>query len=93
MITEILGVSASLSVSLSQKDFGSFMALIETGYKVSCTTTMMGTLQHMYNEQKDDLKEEIGSVKKKIASTTDYWSSRVQEGFMTVPSQEPFSFF
>ena len=59
------------------------MAFLELGYAIPSRKSIGRRLCKIYDTQKDDLREALAEVQH-VALTTDCWTSRAQEGFMTV---------
>ncbi|XP_055836664.1 E3 SUMO-protein ligase ZBED1-like [Episyrphus balteatus] len=63
--------------------FKHFMSVVEPNYKVPVASTILSRLQFLYNQVHDKIKNAIGPVSF-VALTTDGWSSRAQDSFISV---------
>ncbi|PIK35349.1 putative zinc finger BED domain-containing protein 1-like [Apostichopus japonicus] len=65
------------------KGFSNFMASVLPGYKVPCRKTITATLNGIFIEKRNIVQKELDACPV-VALTTDCWTSRACEGFMTV---------
>ena len=86
-ITELIAemiASESLPISLVEADgFRKLLGYLEPGYTAPCRKTMTAQLNMMFENKKGSLKNKLKDVES-VALTTDCWTSRSQEGYMTV---------
>ncbi|CAI6372557.1 unnamed protein product [Macrosiphum euphorbiae] len=73
-----------LPISFVQSDgFKHFMSLVEPGYQIPVASTISSRLQLLYGELRAKIMNSLSSVSF-VALTTDGWSSRAQESFISV---------
>lgn len=65
------------------KGFSNFMASVLPGYKVPCRKTITATLNGIFIEKRNIVQKELDACPV-VALTTDCWTSRACEGYMTV---------
>ena len=68
---------------VDQKGFRDLMAFIEPEYKVPSRHTITARVEKMYAEKREQLKAHLVTAKK-VATTTDAWTSLTTESYVTV---------
>ncbi|XP_058799068.1 E3 SUMO-protein ligase ZBED1-like [Phymastichus coffea] len=76
-----------LPISLvSTSGFRDFMDVLEPGYKVPCEKTILRRLECYFEEVKLKIKKDLSKAQK-VSLTTDEWSSRAQNSYLSVEAQ------
>ncbi|XP_017488174.1 PREDICTED: zinc finger BED domain-containing protein 1-like, partial [Rhagoletis zephyria] len=71
---------------VNDEGFRNFVRVLDTRYELPCKTTLKNKLlKSQYDEIKIQIKNELESVAH-IAITCDMWSSRANDGYLTVTS-------
>lgn len=73
-----------LPLSIVEYDgFKNLLAILEPGYKMPCRKTISNRLLAMYNEEADKVKTILTPISD-LAVTTDCWTSRATQSYMTL---------
>lgn len=71
---------------VSSAGFKKIMSVVEPAYKVPCESTIIRRLECTFEEVRSRIKEELAQAES-VSLTTDEWSSRAQNSYLSVEAQ------
>jgi len=87
-LTKMLTVDLLPTSFVENEGFRSFINILEPGYKVPCRKTMRKRIEALYSDELIKVQNTINKVETSIALTTDGWTSRSLDSYVTITGIE-----
>ncbi|XP_054728678.1 E3 SUMO-protein ligase ZBED1-like [Anastrepha obliqua] len=83
-LTKMLTMDMLPTSFVKNEGFKSLMSVLEPGYKVPCRKTIRKRIEALYSDELVKAQSIIGKVQTHIALTTDGWTSRALDSYVTI---------
>lgn len=83
-LTKMITVDLLPTSFVENKGFISFMKIAVPGYKVPCRKTVRKRIEALYCDELEKVQSSINKVETGIALTTDGWTSRSLDSYVTI---------
>jgi len=87
-LTKMLTVDLLPTSFVENEGFRSFINILEPGYKIPCRKTMRKRIEALYSDELIKVQNTINKVETSIALTTDGWTSRSLDSYVTITGIE-----